>query len=170
MKKNKIQNGIRKMILGLIALAFMGCSGYNTIIKMREVKDVPADSYERIIKLYNPGGSQDKTLAGLVFIRKGASVCTDYPREEIIKSVDELAMMEKDAYRYSSHYAIEAGGRTFGFVSVPVEYNVMLWENAKDENCQYKVQIISIDQERSDIDGGIPGVGPGGAHGGGPHR
>lgn len=167
MKKNKISSFIKSIALGFCALVLINCGGFGTIVRMPEVKEVPAGPYERIIKLNNPGGAPDKTLAGLVFIRKGASVCTDYPREEIIKSVDELAMTEQNAYRYFSSYAIEAGGKTFGFVSIPIDYRVILWENEKDENCKYKVQIISINQERGDSDERMPGAGSGGGHGGG---
>jgi len=134
---------------------------------MPEVQNVPAGQYGRIIKLNNFSAAPDKTFAGLVFVKKGASVCTDYPREEIIKSLDELSMMEKNAYRYFSNYKIAAGGKTYGFVSIPVEYQATLWENEKDETCKYKVQITWLGNEHNDNGGEIPQVGRGGGHGGG---
>lgn len=167
MKKSKIINSIKNIALGFCALALISCGGFGTIVKMPVVKEVPAGQYERIIKLNNPEGAPDKKIAGFVFIKKGANVCTDYPRQEIIKSLDELTMMEKNAYRYFSNHVIEAGGKTFGFVSIPIDYRIILWENEKDENCQYKVQIISINRERGAIGEEIPRVGPGGSHSGG---
>jgi hypothetical protein len=92
MKKN-IKNVIGNIALGLGILFFISCSGYSTIVKMQEVNKIPSDQYARIVKLNNPDGAPNKTFAGLVFIRKGASVCTDYPREETIKTIDELSMM-----------------------------------------------------------------------------
>jgi len=169
MKKNKISSFIKSIALGFCALVLINCGGFGTIVRMPEVKEVPAGPYERIIKLNNPGGAPDKTLAGLVFIRKGASVCTDYPREEIIKSLDELTMMEKNSYRYFSNYEIAAGGKTYGFVSIPVEYQATLWENEKDETCKYKVQITWLNVEHNNIGGEIPRSGHGGSHGGGGH-
>lgn len=165
MKKCNIKNIIRNIALGLGALASISCSGYSTIIKMQEVNEVPIGQYERIIKLNNPEGSTNETIAGLVFIRKGANVCTDYPREETIKSLDELTMMEKNSYRYFSNYEIKVGGKTFGFVSIPVDYRAILWENGKDESCKYKVQIILISTERGDISGEIIKGRHGGGHG-----
>ena len=131
---------------------------------MPEVNEVPSGHYE-IIKLYDPEGLPDKTLAGLVFIKKGASVCTDYPRQEIIKSLDELTMTEKNSYRYFSNYAITAEIETLGFVSIPIEYIAILWKNEKDENCKYKVQVEYINKERGDFDGEINETGRGGGHG-----
>ena len=165
MKKYKIIDSIKNITLGFCALAVISCSGFGAIIKMPEVKEVPVGQYERIIKLNNPLADSDKTFAGLVFIKKGASVCTDYPREEIIKSLDDLTMMEKNYYLYFSNYAIEAGGRTYGFVSIPIEYSAMLWENEKDENCKYKVQITLLGEKNNDIGEEIHKAGPGGGHG-----
>ncbi len=51
-------------------------------------------------------------------------------------------MMEGHSYQYFSNYAIKVGVKTFGFVSLPIDYQPNLWENKKDENCKYKVQII----------------------------
>jgi hypothetical protein len=153
MKKHNIKNSIRSIAIGLGTLVLMSCSSYNTIIKMPEVKEVPPGQYESIIKLNDPYGPPDKTLAGLIFIKKGASVCTDYPRQEIIKSLDELTMTEKNTYRYSSNYAITAEVEILGFVSIPVEYRSMLWKNEKDENCKYKVQVEYINKDRGNFGG-----------------
>ena len=167
MKKNKIISSIKNIAVGCCALTLISCSGFGTIIKMPVVKEVPEGTYDRIIKLNNPIAEHDKTFAGLVFIKKGASVCTDYPREEIIKSLDDLTMMEKNFYRYFSNYAIEAGGKTLGFVSLPIDYSAMLWEDEKNESCKYKVQIIRLDKENNDIGEELPKAGHGGGHGGG---
>ncbi len=163
MKRYNIKNLTRSTALGLVALVLISCSGYNTLVKMPEVNEVPSGYYETIIKLNDPEGIPD--IAGLVFIKKGASVCTDYPRQEIIKSLDELTMTEKNSYRYFSNYAITAEVETLGFVSIPVEYIVILWKNEKDENCKYKVQVEYINKERSDFDGEINETVPGGGHG-----
>ena len=153
MKRLNIKNLTRRIVLGLGTLVLISCSGYNTIIKMPEVKEIPPGQYESIIKLNDPDGPPDKTLAGLIFIKKGASVCTDYPRQEIIKSLDELTMTEKNTYRYSSNYAITAEVEILGFVSIPVEYRSTLWKNEKDENCKYKVQVEYINKDRSSFGG-----------------
>lgn len=165
MKKNDIQHAVKNTALGLGALALLSCGGYSTVVKMPEVKTVPAGQYERIIKLNNPGSIADKLLAGLVFIKKGTKVCTDYPREETIKSLDELTTTEKYSYRYFSNYAIKENGKTFGFVSIPVEYSAILWKNEKDENCKYKVQIELVNKERGDMGEVIPKTGHDGGHG-----
>jgi hypothetical protein len=132
---------------------------------MPKVKEVPPGQYERIIKLNDPEGIPYKTLAGLVFIKKGANVCTDYPRQEIIKSLDELTMTEKNSYRYFSNYVITAEDETLGFVSIPIEYRAFLWKNEKDENCKYKVQVEYISKERGDFGGERNEPGHGGGHG-----
>jgi hypothetical protein len=165
MKKRKIINSIKNIALGFCSLTLINCSGFGTIVKMPEVKEVPAGTYERIIKLNNPEAMPDKTFAGLVFIKKGASVCTDYPREEIIKSLDELTVMERNSYLFFSNYAISKDGRTFGFVSIPLEYIVTLWENEKDENCKYKVQITWLGEKNSNVGEERHNAGPGGGHG-----
>lgn len=164
MKRLNIKNLTKSMALGLSALVSISCSGYNTIVKMPKVNEVPSGHYE-IIKLYNPEGFQDKTLAGLVFIKKEASVCTDYPRQEIIKSLDELTMTEKNSYRYFSNYAITTEIETLGFVSIPIEYIAILWKNEKDKNCKYKVQVENINKERSDFVGERNETVHGGGHG-----
>ena len=118
------------------------------IVKMQGINEVPGGQYERIIRLNNPEKIQDNTLEGLVFINKGAKICTDYPLEETIKSLDELTMTEKHFYQYFSNYAIKVGDKIFGFVSIPAGYSAILLENKKDEDCKYKVQIISPTQSR----------------------
>jgi hypothetical protein len=165
MKRLNIKNLTRRIALGLGTLVLISCSGYNTIIKMPEVKEVPPGQYDRIIKLNDPEGPPDKTLAGLVFIKRGANVCTDYPRQEIIKSLDELTMTEKNSYQYSINYAITAEIETLGFVSIPVEYRAILWKNEKDENCRYKVQVEYINKERGNFGGERIESGHGGGHG-----
>jgi hypothetical protein len=165
MKRLNSKNLIRRIALGLSALVLISCSGYNTIVKMPEVKEVPPGQYDRIIKLNDPEGPWDKTLAGLVFIKKGASVCTDFPRQEIIKSLDELTMTEKNSYRYYSNYAITAEIETLGFVSIPLGYRAILWKNEKDENCKYKVRIEYINEDRDNFGGESNEHGHGGGHG-----
>jgi hypothetical protein len=153
MNRHNIKNLTRSTALGLSTLVLISCSGYNKIVKMPEVNEVPPGQYERIIKLNDPEGIPDKTIAGLVFIKKGANVCTDYPRQEIIKSLDELTMTEKNSYRYFSNYAITTEIETLGFVSIPIEYRAILWKNEKDENCKYEVQVEYINKERGDFSG-----------------
>ena len=165
---NKTFTFIIFILAGLVMLALVGCSGYGTIIKKHEVTDIPNIQFERIIKLYNPEGIPDKTLAGVVFIKKGAKVCTDYPREMAIKSLDELDMVEKQVYTRFSNYAIKAGDEIFGFVSIAQDYRANIWENIKDEDCKYKVQIIIPESVKGTSGGGLdPGVGAGGPGGGG---
>jgi hypothetical protein len=165
MNRHNIKNLTRSTALGLSTLVLISCSGYNKIVKMPEVNEVPPGQYERIIKLNDPEGIPDKTIAGLVFIKKGANVCTDYPRQEIIKSLDELTMTEKNSYRYFSNYAITTEIETLGFVSIPIEYRAILWKNEKDENCKYKVQVEYINKERGDFGGERNETGHGGGHG-----
>ncbi len=165
MKKNSIRSIVCHTILGLGILSCTNCSGYKTIIKMQEINLVPTGQYERIIKLSNPLGAPDKTLAGMVFINKGASICTDYPREESIKSIDELSMIEKHLYRYFTHYEIKSESETLGYVSIPLDYRAILWKSETDENCKYKVQIISIHKERNDVGEETPKAESGGGHG-----
>jgi len=165
MKKNKIVDSIKNTMIGFCMLALMGCGGFGNIVKMPEIKEVPTGTYEHIIKLNNPAAVSDKAFAGLIFIKKGASVCTDYPRQEIIKSLNELTMMERNSCLFFSNYAIASGGKTFGFVSVPVEYTVMLWENEKDEDCKYKVQITWLGEKNSNTGEERHNAGSGGGHG-----
>lgn len=156
---------IKRMIITALevgAFFLISCSGYNMLVRMPEVKEVPDVKYERIIKLYNPEGSPGKTLVALVLIKQGARVCTNYPREEIIKSLDDLTVMEKNAYRFFSHYEIKEDGRIYGFVSVPLDYNVLLWKDEKNEDCKYKVQVDSINKDRDTLGETIPSRSPGG--------
>jgi hypothetical protein len=165
MKRIDIRHSIIKIAFGVCALALISCGGHNTIVRMPEVQAVPDGKFERIIKLYNPEGSQEKTLAGIVFIKKGASVCTNYPREELIKSLNELSAMDRNAYRYFSNYEIKEDDKSYGFVSIPLEYNVILWKDEKNENCIYKVQVDWINKDRDSLGEMMPGRGPGGGHG-----
>lgn len=162
MKKGIFKNRIKNMVLGLGVLVFLGCGSMGTVVKMPQVKDVPEGKYESIIKLENPAAPPDKKFAGLVFIKKGASVCTDYPRQEIMKSLDDLTVMERHSYKFFTHYAIASGGKTYGFVSVPLEYNVMLWNNEKDESCRLKVQLIWLEERNSSLGDEMHKAGPGG--------
>lgn len=162
MKKSELINSIKSITFGFCALALIGCRGVGTIVKMPEVKSVPEGNYESIIKLENPAAAPDKIFAGLVFIKKDASVCTDYPRQEIIKSLDALTIMERNSYRFFSSYAIAKDGKTFGFVAVPIDYTVMLWETEKDESCKYKVQITWQDERNGSIGDEIHKAGHGG--------
>lgn len=156
------------VVAGMILLVRNVCSGFGTIIQKHEINDIPEIQYERIIKLYNPEGTPDKTLAGVVFIKKGASVCTDYPHEVIIKNLDELEAMEKHAYKYFKNYAIKAGDDDFGFVAIAMDYKVNIWDNTNDEDCKYKVQIILPASVKGSTGTGVgTGFGGGGFGGGG---
>lgn len=138
---HRIKSRIKNTSLCLSVLLIIGCNGYS-IIKKQEVPDIPIARYERIIRLDNPEGSPERTLAGVVHVTGRATVCTDYPREETIKSLDDLTEMEKLAFPYFLNYAIRDGEELLGFVSIPVGYRVTLWRNEKDQKCKYKVQII----------------------------
>ena len=162
MPKMKAIHLIKTSALALGTLVLVSCSGFGTVIKMPPVREVPPGQYQQIIKLNNPAATPDETLAGLIFIEKGTSVCTDYPRQEIIQNIDELTMMEKRSSSFFSTYAIAAGGKTFGYVSIPVDYKAMLWQNEQDEACRFKVQITWL-RERNSISEAIPRAG--GPHG-----
>jgi len=142
MKTAIMKNGVVLATMGLCALILTGCSSYRTLIEKKEIASIPEGRYERIIKLNNPDGAPFKTLGGVVFVKEGARVCTDYPREETIKSLDDLEMMEKHAYRSFSLYAIEADGTIFGYFAIPLENRALIYKNSKDEGCIYKVVII----------------------------
>ncbi len=159
MPKMKAIYLIKTSALILGALVLVKC-GFADLIKMPTVREVPAGQYQQIIRLNNPAAMPDETLAGLIFIEKGASVCTDYPRQEIIQNIDELTMMEKRSASFFSTYAIAADGKTFGYVSLPVDYKAMLWQNEQDEACRFKVQITWL-RERNSINEAIPRVGSG---------
>ncbi|HNY49347.1 MAG TPA: hypothetical protein PLV50_02915 [Smithella sp.] len=160
MRKIKVKNIIKILFLGWCALNLINCGSFGSVIKMPAVNEVPTGHYERIIKLNNPAAAPNETLAGLIFIKEGTSVCTDYPRQENIKSIDELTMMEKRSFNFFSNYTIEAEGRTFGYVSVPVDYKAILWRMEKDGDCRYKVQLMWM-RERDSINEAIPRAGSG---------
>lgn len=151
---------------GPVFLYLAGCASFGTVIAKHEVKEIPALQYERIIRLYNPEGFPDKTLAGVVFIKKGAKVCTDFAREVNIRSLDELDAIERQTYTRFSFYAIKSGEDIFGYVAIAHDYRVNFWENLKDENCRYKVQIVIPEPALRGNTGVGVGIGAGG-HGGG---
>ncbi len=161
-----IKISITLVAAGLVSLFLSGCASMGTVIKKHEVKEVPDIQFERIIKLYNPEGVPDKTLAGVVFIKNDAKVCTDFPREITIKSLDELDPMEKQTITQLSKYAIKAGEEIFGFVAIALDYRINIWENIKDEACRYKVQIVIPEPSVKGTTGVGFGIGAGG-HGGG---
>lgn len=137
---DRIGNFIKSVSVCLL-LAMMGCDGY-TIIPKQEVSGIPDASYERIIKLENPEGAPDRTLAGVVHATGKAAVCTDYPRQRVIKSLDALEEPEKQALANFQDYAIRDGDKTLGYVSVPVEYGVNIWRRDNDPVCKYSAQIL----------------------------
>ncbi|HQC11655.1 MAG TPA: hypothetical protein PK953_12150, partial [Smithellaceae bacterium] len=137
---DRIGNFIKSVSVCLL-LAMMGCDGY-TIIPKQEVSGIPDASYERIIKLENPEGAPDRTLAGVVHATGKATVCTDYPRQRVIKSLDALEEPEKQALANFQDYAIRDGDKTLGYVSVPVEYGVNVWRRDNDPVCKYSAQIL----------------------------
>ena len=124
-----------------------GCSGYQ-IIQKQEVPAVPQMRYERIIKLDNPEGMPDRTLAGIVHVTGKDKVCTDYPREIVIKSLDDLEEIEKEMLKYYKIYVIKDAGEILGYVSIPLDYRVHIWRIEKDPDCRYRVQIISPERGR----------------------
>jgi len=132
---------IIKSISVCLLLAMMGCDGY-TIIPKQEVSGIPDAPYERIIKLENPEGAPDRTLAGVVHVAGKATVCTDYPRQRTIKSFDDLEKTEKKAFAHFQNYAIRDGDETLGYVSIPVEYGANIWRRDNDPVCKYSVQIL----------------------------
>ncbi|PKN69253.1 MAG: hypothetical protein CVU54_10945 [Deltaproteobacteria bacterium HGW-Deltaproteobacteria-12] len=164
MKNNSRKSGMKMTALGLLMPALIGCSGYHTQIKKPEVKSIPEDKYERIIKLSNPEGEPDRSLAGLIFIKKGAGVCTNYPREESITSLEELQIMEKSSYRFFSTYAIKVGEETFGFIAIPLGYRANIWENKKNTECRFLVDIVLPESTKGNsgpfTGGGIFNVSP----------
>ena len=161
-----MKNKMRNMAFGIGVMALLGCSSYSNIIKMQKVTNIPDGQYERIIKLNNPEGNPYRTLAGLVFVKKDAKICTDYPREMIIKSLDELEMAEKSAYPFFANYIIKDDGETLGFVSISMDYRANLWKNKKDVDCKYKVEIIIPDNSdgMKDMDHGKKGRSGDGHH------
>ncbi len=147
---------------GAVFLVPASCTSFGTVIKKHEVTEIPSLPYERIIRLYNPDGFPDKTLVGVVFIKKGAKVCTDFAREVNIKSMDELDSIERQSYTRFSFYAIKSGEEIFGYVAIAHDYRVNFWENLKDENCRYKVQIIIPEPAVQGNTGVGVGIGAGG--------
>ncbi len=142
----------------LCLFMLVSCGGYSVLPKIG-VNTAPPGAYSRIIKLYNPDGMPENTLAGVVHVIGGANVCTDHPREERINSLDDLDILEKKALPYFQTYRIEDGGVTLGYVSIPVEYQVNLWRNNRpDATCRYTVQIILPQRGRglSDYDRASP--------------
>lgn len=119
----------------------MGCGGY-AIISKQEVSGIPDSPYDQIIKLENPEGAPDRTLAGVIHVMGKAAVCTDYPRQRVIKSFDDLEIPEKQAFAHFQNYALRDSDETPGYVSVPVEYGVNIWRREKDPVCKYSVQIL----------------------------
>lgn len=136
-------------MIGIGILWLAGCS--HNMIQKQLVADIPEDGYERIIRLDNPEGLPDRTLAGIVHVTGRATVCPDYPREEIIRSLDDLPVMEKKAYAYFAHYAIRDGREVPGYVSL----QAIIWRNENDPQCRCKVQIVLPEQSwrRGDYDG-----------------
>jgi len=122
-------------------IAMVGCSGCG-ILQKQEVSRIPDAPYERIIHLENPEGAPDRTLAGVVHATGKATVCADYPRQRVIKSLDDLEKPEKQAFAHFQNYAIRDGDETLGYVSVPVEYGVNIWRRDTDPVCKYSVQIL----------------------------
>jgi hypothetical protein len=122
-------------------IAMVGCSGCG-ILQKQEVSRIPDAPYERIIQLENPEGAPDRTLAGVVHATGKATVCADYPRQRVIKSLDDLEKPEKQAFAHFQNYAIRDGDETLGYVSVPVEYGVNIWRRDTDPVCKYSVQIL----------------------------
>jgi len=158
--KNLLKNSLKLLLCGICLLALFGCGAYSVLSK-RTVETVPEGQYSRIIKLYNPDGMPENTLAGVVHIIGGASVCTDHPREERIKSLDDLDILEKKAFPYFRNYILEDRGVRLGYVSIPVEYRVNLWRNDRpDATCRYTAQIILPQRGvgLSDYDGASPSV------------
>lgn len=138
---NDNQKAARIIFISLSVLFIMGCSGHS-VIRKQAVPEVPAARYERIIKLDNPDGQPDRTLAGLVHATGRATVCTDYPREVMINGFDDLTFMERQAFPFYLHYVIQDGQETIGYVSIPVDYRIVIWRKQDDPQCKYKVEII----------------------------
>ncbi|MFO7568867.1 MAG: hypothetical protein R6W75_03635 [Smithellaceae bacterium] len=145
------KNNIRRVSLCLCAFLITCCSGH-TVLSKKTVADIPDAGYARIIKLYNPDGMPEKTLAGIVHVTGKATVCTDYPREEAINSLDDLTEMEKLAFPYFRNYAIEDGDLILGYVSVDIGYRIHIWRVDKDDLCKYRVQIIVPERSRGQTD------------------
>jgi len=139
MNLKKIKVGCVAVLCAVVLVA--GCSGYSVLTR-QTVDEVPAARYESIIKLHNPDGQPDKTLAGLVHVTGQATMCTDYPREEVIKSLDELTMPEKHALASYLTYVVRDGDITAGYVSIPVDYRIVIWRRDAHPECTYKVEVV----------------------------
>lgn len=138
--RERVGNFIKSVSVCLL-LAMMGCSGYG-IIQKQVISGIPDAPYERIIQLENPEGAPDRTLAGVVHVIGKAAVCTDYPRQRVIKSLDELEEIEKKSFAHFQNYAIRNSDETLGYVSIPVEYGANIWRRDNDPVCKYSVQIL----------------------------
>jgi hypothetical protein len=130
-----------KSVSACLLMTMASCSGYG-ILQKQEVSGIPDASYERIIKLENPEGAPDKTLAGIVHVTGKETVCADFPRQRVIQSLDDLEKPERQALAHFQNYAIRDGDETLGYVSVPVEYGVNIWRRDNDPVCKYSVQIL----------------------------
>jgi len=164
------RNEIFKLVTMMVVAALVGCAGkmncfdrctdcvekraYNLVIIMFKIACIPDDNYERVIKLNTPGTQGNRTLAGVVFIKKGASVCTDFPRTEMIKSLADLQSAEKGWYSHFIKYAVKVGDETLGFVALSAEYDAILWVNKKIETCRYKVQVVPPENMIDDMSEG----------------
>jgi hypothetical protein len=136
--------GLNYVWIGLSLLWLAGCAGQQ-IVQEQATPDIPQGSYASIIKLDNPDGAPERTLAGIVHVTGRATVCTDYPREVIIKSLDDLPAIEREAFANFQHYIIRDAGEIQGYVSLPVGYRSLIWRNENDPPCAYRVQIIPPD-------------------------
>lgn len=155
--RNRVGNFIKSVSVCLW-IAMVGCSGYG-ILQKQEVSGIPDSPYERIIKLENPEGAPDRTLAGVVHVTGKATVCVDFPRQRVIKSLDDLEKPEKQAFAHFQNYAIYDGDETLGYVSLPVEYGANLWRRDTDPVCKYSVQILPPRRRpgQTDYQDAVPG-------------
>lgn len=155
--RNRVGNFIKSVSVCLW-IAMVGCSGYG-ILQKQEVSGIPDSPYERIIKLENPEGAPDRTLAGVVHVTGKATVCVDFPRQRVIKSLDDLEKPEKQAFAHFQNYAIHDGDETLGYVSLPVEYGANLWRRDTDPVCKYSVQILPPRRQpgQTDYQDAVPG-------------
>ncbi len=144
MKSRILRNALRYGLAAAVLFSFLGCAGPN-IIREQAVPGIPPGKYSHIIRLYNPEGEPERSLAGLVISTESATVCSDYPREIIIKSLDELPLMEKKAFPYFNNYVIRDKDEIVGYVSLQIGYRTVIWRTAKDPACAYRAQIVLPD-------------------------
>jgi len=144
MKSRILRNALRYGLAAAVLFSFLGCAGPN-IIREQAVPGIPPGKYSHIIRLYNPEGEPERSLAGLVISTGSATVCSDYPREIIIKSLDELPLMEKKAFPYFNNYVIRDKDEIVGYVSLQIGYRTVIWRTAKDPACAYRAQIVLPD-------------------------